>query len=430
MSLTDAKVKAAKPGTAAKKLTDGNGLYLNVSRTGAKSWRYDYRLGGKRKTHTIGRYPETTLAEARQALANARALVASGTDPGAHRKSLEQANALAQLNTFEAVARDFIVKRLGAPTHARRWTPGHAAKVTRMLERDVFPSVGAMRVVDVSAAELSPIIEAVASRTKIVAPHQKKARVRARGATSTAVHIRQVCRSIFAHAAARGLARYDFDPTWGLRNLVSKPPAEHCKHLQLSDFPAFWKALEASAASERVKIAIELLALTFVRTAELRKAERIEFDLDGTDGLGPYWRIPPSKMKGKREHRVPLCPRAVELIRRAIVLMDEASPYLFPSRTDPSKPMNPNTVNQALYRMGYAGRLSGHGFRGTASTALHECGYPPHLIETQLAHRGNGDRTAASYNHATYWPERSEMMLSWSKLVSSASNVVPISSAA
>lgn len=423
MALTDTKIRNAKPKPGvAQKLADGGGLYLYVSVTGAKSWRYDYRLLGKRKTYTIGVYPDVSLAGARQEHARARALVAQQVDPGEHRRAETQKKIAAGKNTFEAVARDFIAKRLTKGDPAKRWTEGYATKVTRMLERDVFPKVGAMRITDVGAAELSPILEAVAERRKVSMPHQKKVRVRPNGAAGTAIHIRQLCSHIFAHAVAKGIADFGFNPTWGLKGVVSKPAVKHNRHLELHELPAFWKALGSVNASESVKAGIELLAITFVRTAELRRAEKDEFELTGSN---PHWAIPAEKMKKRRPHLVPLIPRAVELVARLVELSGD-SRYLFPSRTNPEGVMNPNTVNQTLYRMGYAGKLSGHGFRGTASTALNERGFPPHVVEMQLAHWGNRDKTAASYNHALYWSERVEMMHVWGEMLRSEnSNVIP-----
>lgn len=427
MALSDAKVRNAKSKTGAPyKLADAGGLYLYVSATGTRSWRYDYRLLGKRRTYTIGTYPDISLAEARKEHEGARSLVAKELDPGEERRAQTQKKIAAGKNTFESVARDFVARRLMKGDPARRWTESYAAKVTRLLERDVFPRVGAMRVDEVGAAELSPILEAVAERTKVTMPHQKRVRVRSRGAATTAIHIRQLCRHIFAHAVSKGYAQIAFDPTWGLRGAVTKPVVRHHRHLGVHELPALWEALDAVNATANVKLAIELLAHTFVRTAELRKAEKQEFDLDGPD---PRWIIPAEKMKARRIHTVPLSPRSVELCRSLFELSGE-SPYVFPSRTSPDGVMNPNTINQALYRMGYAGRLSGHGFRGTASTGLHEAGYPPHVIEMQLAHAGKQSATAASYNHASYWNERVQMMRFWSETIRSEIDSQPMSKSA
>ena len=351
--LSDAKVRKAKPKTqGATKLADGGGLYLWIAEgSGAKSWRYDYRFAGKRKTLTIGSYPEISLANARAEHLAARALVEQQVDPAQHRRAASQKKVSSSQNTFETVARDYFNKKLSKGTSGRRWTQGYALKVTRMFERDVFPKVGAIHISEVTAAELSPILETVADRKKIVLPQHKKPRKREHGASSTAVHIRQLCSAIFGHAAAKGLARYDFDPTWGLRGVVEKRPTEHAKYLLLTDLPDFWRALDAVVTGERLKIAIELLALTFVRTGELRCAEKSEFDFSGSM---PRWSIPASKMKMRKAHVVPLSPRAVVLFKRLFALSDSTSTYLFPSRMDPAKPINPNTINQVLYRMGYA----------------------------------------------------------------------------
>ena len=426
MSLTDAKAKNAKPKEGApQKLADGGGLYLYVSTTGAKSWRYDYRLLGKRKTYTIGPYPEVSLADARKEHASARALVEKNIDPGQHRKAETQKTVAATKNTFKAVALSFIEKNT-EQDNPKKWVESYAKKVRRILDRDVFPYIGEMKVGEVGPAELSPILEAVAKRKKFKMPHQKKVRVRERGATTTALHIKSLCSGIFSHAVSKGLVQLHFDPTWALKDVVGRPDVKHNSHLQLDELSAFWATLENVAAGDRVKLGIELLAHTFVRTQELRLAEKSEFHLDEAN---PYWLIPAAKMKKRRDHLVPLSPHAVRLVKRLIALADEEkSSFLFPNRKSKDGVMNPNTINQTLYRMGYAGKFSGHGFRGTASTALHEKGYPPHVIEMQLAHwsKSKGSQTAASYNHALYWAERAEMMKDWSQMLhADNSNVLP-----
>lgn len=426
MFLSDAKVKNAKPKEGKPlKLTDGGGLYLYVSTTGAKSWRYDYRLLGKRKTYTIGPYPEVSLADARKEHASARALVEKNIDPGQHRKAETQKTIAATKNTFKAVALSFIEKNT-EQDNPKKWVESYAKKVRRILDRDVFPYIGEMKVGEVGPAELSPILEAVAKRKKFKMPHQKKVRVRERGATTTALHIKSLCSAIFTYAVSKGLVQLHFDPTWALKDVVIRPDVKHNSHLQLDELPAFWVALENVAAGDRVKLAIELLAHTFVRTQELRLAEKNEFHLDE---INPCWLIPAIKMKKRRDHLVPLSPQAVKLVKHLIVLADEEkSSFLFPNRKSKDWAMNPNTINQTLYRMGYAGKFSGHGFRGTASTTLHEKGYPPHVIEMQLAHwsKSKGSHTAASYNHALYLAERAEMMKDWSQMLhADNSNILP-----
>lgn len=418
------KARKALAGVQGLKFADGGGLYLWVSPGNAKSWRYKYRLLGKERTFTIGSYPSVSLAEARESHEVARKLVEQGIDPGLHKKAELQKVVADSENTFERVARSWIAHKAN-PENPKHCTAGYAAKVTRILERDVFPRVGAMKVADVGAAELSAIMETVAGRKKVKMPHQKKVRVRERGAATTAIHIRQIARSIFAYAASKGKVKSNFDPTWALGDVVSKPQVQHNKHLDLEDFPALWMALDADSSDRKIKLAIRLLAMTFVRTNELRNAEWSEFDIAGANKkLGPHWLIPAHKMKKRKDHVVPLSTYALDMLSELRDLTGD-SPYLFPNRTRKDGVMNPNTINQALYRMGYAGKLSGHGFRGTASTALNERGYASHIVEMQLAH-WRRDKTEASYNHAQYWPERVEMMRFWAEsLFADQAHVVP-----
>jgi integrase len=424
-SLTATAVSNAKPRDTAYKLTDGGGLAVYITPSGTKSWRYKYRVHGKERVFVIGTYPAISLLNARKAHEAARALVCQGIDPGEDRRAKFQKNILAATNTFELVARDYVVKKSTKGDPQGRWTPAYSAKVLRMLERELFPKIGKMRIEDVDAAVLSPIIEAVAERTKVRMPHQKKVRTRTRGAASTAIDLRQKCAAIFRHAATKGIAKYDFDPTWGLRNLVSKPKVKHNSYLELDQLPQFWTDLETVAVTESVKIAIELLAMTFARTGELRNAEWSEFQTSKESKDGPHWRIPAHKMKMRREHMVPLTDHSLNLLAR-LKKHTGHTRYLFPNRKDVDKVMNANTINGVLYKMGYAGRLSGHGFRATASTALHELGFPSHIVESQLSHTFQ-NMTAASYNHAEFWPERRKMMEKWNEIArSDATNVVPI----
>lgn len=422
-SLTATAVTNAKPKEKPYKLADGGGLYLFVTSSGTKTWRYKYRLHGKEGTFTLGSYPALSLAKARTEHDAARALVEAHVDPGNERRATIQKR-ISEATTFECVARDYMLKKTTKGDPAQRWSKGYATKVERIFRREVFPKIGAMQISAIGAAELGPIIEAVAERKTVKMPHHKKARPHERGATSTAIHIRQLCRAVFSHAAAKGLARYDYDPTWGLRNVVSKPAVKHHTHLQLEELPDLWARLAEASGTEAVKIAVELLALTFVRTGELRLAEWAEFETEGGGKLGPHWRIPAQKTKKRREHLVPLTPRSIELLGELKKITGE-SRFLFPSRTQPDGAMNANTINHTLYRMGYQGKFSGHGFRGTASTALHESGFAPHVIEAQLAHWGKQDKTAASYNHAQYWSERMELMRHWAgMLYATPSNVL------
>lgn len=427
--LTATAVANVKAKDKPQKIADGGGLFLAVSAAGHRAWRYKYRHAGKEQTFSIGPYPEISLAEARKAHERARALVGQKIDPGEERRATQLKTRNAAENTFEKVARDFLLKKSTKGDAAKRWTAGYTTKNERILACEVFPKLGKLKIGDIGVAQIAPILEAVAERKEVRMPHQKKVRIRDRGATTTAAQILHLCRGVLKHAAAKGLVELRSDPTWGLDELVSKPAPKHNGHLQPEEMEALWKDLEAVAASEEIKLAIELLALTFVRTAELRLAEWTEFEFDIKHKLGPHWRIPATKMKKRREHIVPLSEAVLKLLDRLKVLTGHGK-YLFPNARRDEGVMNANTINQVLYRMGYAGRLSGHGFRGTASTALHERGFSPHVIEAQLAHQVDRNRTAAAYNHAVYWSDRVKMMTDWSVMAkANVGNVLPFKKA-
>lgn len=407
-SLTPTAVKATKPKTKPYKLADGGGLYLMVTSSGAKLWRYKFRLAAKEQTYGIGSYPEISLAHAREEHEKARQLVMQGHSPVLDRKVKKQEQLAASANSFESVAREWMAEK------APHWSVYYSKQVRTTLERDVFPKVGKIRVKDITASHLRPVIKAVAVR---VNPPDGK-RKRERGATTVALLIRQWCSGIFRYAVANGLA--DHDPAYALRGLVTRPKVQHHKHLVAKDLPEFLVKLRGFTGTTQVQIAIELLLITFVRTGELRQAEWSEFDL----GMA-IWRIPASKMKMGREHLVPLSSRSLELLAK-LRKITGADTYLFPNQRTKGAVMTSTTVNRALERIGYGGRLSGHGFRGTASTFLNEAGYSAHIIEKQMAH-DKKNTVEASYNHAQYLVERSKMMQFWADFVASEkTNVVPI----
>ena len=404
-SLTPTAAKVAKPKDAPYKLSDGGGLYLLVNPTGVKLWRYKFRIAAKEQTFGLGRYPELGLAQARVEHEKARQLVAQGVSPVIDRRAKRQAQLAATAHSFEALALEWIADK------SPHWSAYYTKQVRVTLNRDVFPKVGQLNVADVTAAHLRPILKSVACR---VSPPDGK-QDRDRGATTVAVLIRQWCSAIFRYAVANGVA--ETDPTYALRDLITRPKVQHHKHLVASEVPVFMAKLRMFTGTTAVKIAIELLMLTFVRTGELRRAEWREFDLAES-----LWRIPASKMKMRREHLVPLSPRAIELLLQLQAITGH-TPFLFPNQRTPGTVMTMTTVNRALERMGYAGRVTGHGFRGTASTFLHEAGHPAHIIEKQLAHDSK-NAVEASYNHGEYLHERIKLMVFWSSFLASTKNNV------
>lgn len=405
MPLTDAKIRNTRPGEKPIKLTDGSGLYLEVRPTGAKLWRYRYRIEGKENVFALGEYVQApgsgetreqaeirrnagllTLAEARARREECRALVKQGIHPSHHRQAQRMELAAQNANTFEAIAREWIAKKKPG------WTPYYLRQVERFLEADVFPYVGNLPIRNVTAAHLLEIAR----------------RVEGRGAETVALLVRQWASAIFRYAVAT--LRADIDPAAALKGAIHRPKIKHRKPLNRDQIRAFVKALDGYAGYRTTVIALRLMLLTFVRTVELRAARWGEIDLDRAE-----WRIPAERMKMREPHIVPLSRQAVELLRELHTYTGGRG-FLFPNYRNPKTCMTATTLNRALERMGFSGKdsigFSAHGFRATASTMLNEMGFRPDVIERQLAH-AERNKVRASYNHAEYLEERRAMMQRW-----------------
>lgn len=391
MALTDTAIKTAKPAAKAIKMTDGDGLYLLIHPNGGKWWRFDYRFDGKRKTLSMGVYPEVSLRDARDRRDDARRKIANQIDPGEHRKANKNARADAVANSFETVAREWFTKMLST------WTPDHADKIIKRLERDVFPWMGDKPIADLTAPVVLTTIR----------------RIEARGRLETAHRALQNCGQVFRYAVATG--RAERDPTSDLRGAL--PPTRE-KHMAAITDPvevgALLRAIDAFRGTLIVQSALKLSALVFVRPGELRQAEWEEIDLDKGE-----WNIPASRMKGwarkgiTTPHLVPLAPQAVAILRDLQPLTGRGV-HVFAGR-DPKKPMSNAAVNAALRRMGYDTKteMTGHGFRAMARTILHEeLNVDREAIEHQLAH-AVPDALGTAYNRTKFIKERRAMMQRW-----------------
>jgi len=386
MKLTDVRIRNAKPRGRTYKLSDGAGLYLLVTKNGARYWRFDYRFNGNRRTLALGVYPTVPLSLARDRREAARKLLAEGKDPNLAKQETKRAAKIARNNTFEAVAREWL------NLHSRRLAPRYTALLQARLEADVFPYLGSRPVAEIGAPELLDVLQ----------------KVEKRGVLETARRLRQICGQVFRYAIAKGLSKYD--PSAGLRGALSSPgkPRSH-KAIPLQELPDFIVALSSYEGDQRTQIALRLIVLTFVRTTELRAAKWSE--IEKLESEEPLWRIPGERTKMKREHVVPLAPQTVSLLRELQRLPGSSSEYLFPS---PSREgfMSNNTMLYALYRLGYHSRATVHGFRATASTALNEMGFRAEIVERQLAHQEK-NRARAAYNRAEYLSDRRAMMIHW-----------------
>ena len=387
MPLTDTRIRHAKPQDRPYKLSDGGGLYLLVTPKGSTYWRLDYRFTGKRRTLALGVYPTVTLSNARARREDARALLGKNIDPSIAKKASKRLAKLANENTFEAIAREWLQNQ------RNRLAARYQALLLARFEADIFPQIGSRLITDIDAPELLGTLRMVERR----------------GALETAGRLRQICGQVFRYAVATGRATRD--PSVDLKGALSSPGRKRGhKAMSREELPGFLAAVGAYAGDPRTRLALRLVVLTFVRTIELRAARWSEFE--NLDTESALWRIPAERMKMKTEHIVPLAPQAIAVLRELRTLSgSDASPFLFPS---PSREgfMSNNTMLFALYRMGFHGRATVHGFRAVASTVLNEMGFRPDVIERQLAHEER-NKVRAAYNRAEYLAQRREMMNRW-----------------
>jgi integrase len=389
MPLTDVAVRAAKPLEKSYKLADGQGMYLEVMPNGSKYWRLKYRIDGKEKRMALGVYPAVTLLAARRARDEIKEQLRSGLDPSHEKKRVKAQRSLDRVNSFEPIAREWHEQR------KQSWSEGHAVRIMKLLERELFPGLGARPIAEIMAPELLAVIRKIESRDAIELAHK------AIQATS----------QIFRYAIATG--RAERDPAPDLRGALKTRSVVHMKRVSEAELPELMQKISAYDGDLQTRLALQFMALTFVRTSELRFAEWTEIDEKKKE-----WRIPAEKMKMRTPHIVPLSKQTLEVIAKLRELNGH-SQFLFPSRSSSKKPMSENTILYALYRMGYHSRMTGHGFRGLASTILNEHSFNRDWIERQLAH-SERDGVRAAYNHAEYLPERRKMMQWWGDYLNAA----------
>lgn len=392
--LTAVAVRAAAPREKVYKLAAGGGLYLEVMPTGAKYWRWKYRMSGKERRIALGVFPEVSLEDARRRRDEQKTFLRDGVDPLARRRSRKLSSSLALENSFEAIAREWLQTKSG------EWVDDHTSKVRVWLEQHVFPSIGRTPIDSIDAPELLAVLRKLVTR----------------GTVDTAGRVRQTLSAVFRYAIATGRAKRD--PAADLRGAL--PRAESRNFASITDpseIGALMRAIDGFQGTPVVLAALKLAPMLFVRPGELRAAVWTEFDLDLAE-----WRIPASRRKllkfAKQNprspaHVVPLSTQATAVLRELHCLTG-AGALVFPGVRDRRRPMSDNTVNAALRRLGYTREeLVGHGFRHMASTCLNELGWSPDAIERQLSHRDRNE-IRGTYNLATYLKERRRMMQAWS----------------
>jgi integrase len=411
MALTDTEIKGAKPAKKAFKMYDGEGLLVLVKPSGSKLFRFKYTFDGKEKQMALGEYPLLKLAEARERRLAARKMLASGIDPMAMKKA-ERDAARDQAETDERkAAKSF--RRIAERWH-QWWSPkvdaDTAGYILRRLEDDVYPAFGDRFIDDIKATDIRKLILAIEQR----------------GARDVAQRQHGTIGQIFRWAVSNELAERnpaaDFKPS----DVLSPRKTQHRARIEKSGLPALLVAMDDYDGHAVVRHALWLMALLFVRTAELLEAPWSEFDLDNA-----LWEIPALRMKMKSAHIVPLPHQAVTILRELKLLAGDKN-FVFPGMNKQTEngTINCNSLLNALNDIGYKGAMTGHGYRGLATTVLREHGFNKEYVDLQLSH-ANGDKTERAYNSAKFLAQRTELMQWWAdhldaELTKGRAKIVPI----
>jgi integrase len=391
LALTDIAIRGQKPRQKAFKMYDRDGLFLLVNPGGSKLWRWRYCVNGKEKLMALGEYPLVNLGHARELHFSARRLLAAGTDPMVERKE----GAEAKVREVEARQRE---SERSFEKIARKWwewwsigkSPRHSDTVLRRLRADVFPAYGHKFIDAVTAADIRELMLTVEERN----------------ARDVAKRVHETTGQIFRYAIAHGIASRNPAADFRPGDILAEVKRENFARVDATDLPELLAKMDDYNGDAVTRFAMKLMAYTFVRTSELIEAPWTEFDLDGA-----RWTIPPARMKMNTPHIVPLSRQSLEVLR-ALKLLTGNGRLVFPGANNKNKPMSNNTILFALYRLGYQGRMTGHGFRGLASTILNEAGFDEAHIELQLAHMKR-NKVAAAYNHARYLNQRIALMQWW-----------------
>ena len=391
MALSDTQIRKSKPHEKAYSLPDGAGLYLWITPAGGKLWRWGYLFGGKEKLMSFGPYPDVGLADARSLHGEARKLLASGTDPMAHRKAAKLTDQRGSGTSFATIAGLWL----------EHWKAGKSAQhvdtVRRRMAANIVPIIGHRPVTEIEAPELVTVVKALERR----------------GVTDLAKRSLETMGQVFRFAIAHGYASRNPASDIRPRDILKPTTKQNLARVDAKELPALLRKIEVYQGTHITRFAMKLMALTFLRTTELIEGRWDEIDLKAA-----RWNIPAQRMKMRTPHIVPLASQTVELLG-LLKEISGSSEWLFPGERGGVKPISNNTILKALERMGYKGRMTGHGFRGLASTLLHEQSYSHEHIELQLAHAPR-NAVSAAYNHALYLAPRTVMMQEWADFLDAA----------
>lgn len=386
-TLTDVAVRNYRPKDKPYKVAAGRGLHLLVKPDSTKFWVFRYRFEGKENSLSMGRYPDVSLANAEERVRASHKSISEGKDPSEKRKDAKAKKLASQANIFS----------LWADKWWQHWhkdkSPRHADYVKRRIDADINPSIGNLPINEIEAYLVVKTIKAIAER----------------GALDIAKRAHQTIGQVFRYAIAHSNeSQVKRNPASDVKpsDIIESRPKTNYARVELKELPQLLRDIEISKSQPLTRLAIKLMTLTFVRTTELIEAKWSEFDLDEQQ-----WRIPAERMKMRTPHIVPLSRQAIQVLEQLKTISGHYA-LVFPNQNKHSRPMSNNTILKALEIAGYKGRMTGHGFRGLASTALHEQGFDHQHIELQLAHQER-NQVSAAYNHALYLKQRTNMMQQW-----------------
>src|SRR5471032_913360 len=398
--LTEMRVRNAKPQPKAYRLFDGGGLYLEVAPSGSRIWRFRFRqMNGKENTLTYGPYPEISLREAREKRLETRRLMLQGVDPAMHREDAKRLAAEQAANTFEKIAREWYANKVPM------WSERTSKNMIQRLEVDIFPQIGSRPIGELKHRDV------IATLRKI----------EERGASEIAHRMKAVCSQIFSYAIQCGLA--DRNLVVDMKDVLKTRRAYHFAAFGSDELPAFLGVLERNEARmfPPTRIALRLMLLVFVRTSELIETPWTEINLEKCEWIIPWQRMKRGKLTVNPDttnHHVCLSWQALVLLRELHAITGGGT-YLFPNQRDHTKPLSNNAILKSLERMGYKGKMTGHGFRSLAMTTIKErLGYRHEVIDRQLEH-APPDKLSSDYDRAQYLSERKVMMQAWADYLDS-----------
>jgi integrase len=373
------------------RLSDGEGLFFEITSNGVKRWLYRFKINGKNGMYVVGRYPELSLKEARIEHQEAKRLVKQGITPAKMRREIkneniekEKAKKDFRTKSFQYIAEEWIEQQKGS------WSHNHAVAVHDTLKNNVFSAIGGQAVDSITPPEVLKILREIESR----------------GSLEIARKVLQRTNAVFRYAIQTGRATYN--PAADMQGVLKAKAVEHLPALFDKDLSQLLKDITANQKIHTTtKLALQFTALTACRSGEVRKAHWSEIDLEINE-----WHIPAERMKMRRAHIVPLSKQALAVLNRAGKLWGTDG-LVFPSVKDEHKPMSDNAMSKALRDMGYRGKATPHGFRSSFSSAAYEkSGFPGEVIEKCLAHEER-NKIKGAYNRAEYLEQRRKLMQWW-----------------